>query len=293
MNLRLTCYVIFLVLVLAQLGFSQSNEILDALRQAPAGQIDVPDNLPMLGANTFQVEQINKNTVDVKLFNSSNQVIATVRLFENLFANSFQVTLTESSGSAWALMAKSASGNEISMSFTTSSGSELLTVLEYSGTVTPDGKAKLSAVEIKMAGTTWQSFTTGGGGSAAERSALYEAIVDEEERVFNTPRLVKLQEAIRGLDVIKSAAIDPPEEQLAGTCANSSPYSLELMPTYSLIQGPVCTGQAFCHRISTLIPIFVCHAGSNSCTGIYIIYGWVHRIFGMASCADLTGCVMA
>lgn len=224
------------------------------------------------------------------MFNDSSAKIATLTLTENLTDNSVLVSLSETSGQDWVRVSRFESPEEVQVSATTSSGSELLTKFAIEP-ANPIGKFRVLSIGIKSGETTWQNYPASGTGSTEQRSLIHQSFKVEEDRLFNTDRLRKIKEFLRGLDVLNSAtsAAAGYGEQLDASCADdSNPAWGEPMPAYRR-PGGGCSGTAYCFRVATIIAVFICNGG-NTCSGVYIIPDRLFQIVFVTNCGYLNNC---
>lgn len=289
-SIRITILVSIILLGVST-GLSQTNSIVNSLGSANVQRLPIPDGLAMLGAQTYQVEKTSSSVIQIRLFNSNVENFATLSLTENQADRSLLVTLSQGGEQAWIRFSRVAVGGQAEISIVSSSGSEIVirATLESQNA---DVKSQVLSVAIKNGATTWQNYSTANPGSAEQRATLHQALLAEENRFFNTDRLNKIKEFMSGLDVLSSHASNTnSRDRLNASCTDDTlPRWGEPVPPYRLPgPGSGCGGNAFCTRITTVIPMFFCDGG-NSCTGIYIIYDYIGRVFTFASCAYLNNC---
>lgn len=286
---RILLHSLSVLILLTSVGLAQQNDLLDSLKKADSQSFQIPSSLQMLNSTSFHVSSTTSSQVSIAFKDSQQATIGTLLMFENLLDGSLTLTFTESSGSDWAKFEKAQTGQTVSYSVSTSSGKTLLSTFSLELSNSP-GRSETSSVSLKVGGTAWQSYSTADVGSSTERTTLFQAYQSEELRIFDTARLGKLREVLRGLDVLAHIAnssnwekeIDP------ASASSTSPLWNEPIPEYQRL-APGCGGSAFCIRVTTIAPLFVCNGG-NSCSGVYFIPAYVVRAFTMSTCGYLNNC---
>lgn len=209
--------------------------------------------------------------IQIRFFNASVENFATASLFENLLDKSLTVSLTQGSDNSWIKFFYVQDVSQMDIVIQNSIGTESVIRVSLE-TPNTDAKSQIQALSIKSA-SSWQTYSTTSPGSTEQRSALHQAVLAEEARLFTTDGMSRIGELMKGLDILDSHASNTgSRDRLDSSCADDSvPRWGEPAPLYhSPALGGGCGGRAFCTRIATIIPVFFCNGG-NSCTGVYII----------------------